>query len=847
MFLTNIGLRTSTPILLTTLLSLLHPTAPKWLTQHISSALAAIPTTRPHGVRHILQLFLASSETAQPGGSISIDALAKASRLLGSVPSTTLPAMYFQSVGEQLIDLLHGNDENLGRAAAYVIADLLDKRGRSEEAIHQYVCAPILSSLLQSSSIQSKRPLAVSRSTLVSIIDEEGEEDQLPATLVPEASLYQSLHALAKISTAHPTLSTPEKLLTPVVPHLWGIYIYAKQSKKAGDWLETSKSLILGWLRYAISLSNETGIRRFLEFLTFPGEEAWQFATGDGGGIEIRSRSGSDSFGFDNIEFRAREYLGFLEQIGDGAITSTFLIVFREWIRREKLGAGRHEDSVEDADLQKALGTLQLLQLLLSEYTDSLARSPSEVLQVVKEVLDGYVSRCQLARQRSSSIGLPSLASLGQIVQEEIPSRTNQQDLDDDEIEDTAENIVLLTISLLNAVISSPDTKLTDSDERLLKTIEVPLRFITENDDSSDLANIAFNILSIISTTVVSSSTSKAIDAISRDREVYKTALTYLTDALVPVRAHGLSILRQLIHSRSPIIDVQKTLQLLVSMLADADSFVYLNVVKSLQAMGDVHPRLTIRELFHVYTDEQQKLSLDERLRIGEALVGIIQRQGQAFVEESARLIGEGMIDLISRRRTRADKPTKSTRKAKPSNADEEGMDLEQDLPDVDEDGNPLSSRQLEELEYKRRIVEGWKPTNAEDYRLRTSALSILSVAVETNSRGIGQRVINDAVETSISILQLEQGPEAGILRRAAMVLLAEAVKSGMANSRAADIKRTVGWICSVDNDGMVREMGNGVETLLNEKFGAVVLESPIPASRTAMEGVGGIERLALK
>src|SRR5690606_37848133 len=125
-----------------------------------------------------------------------------------------------------------------------------------EEAIHQSICTPILSNLLPSPLPQPKRLSAIARSSLISIIDEDVRSEQLTGTLVPETSLYQSLHDLAKISTAHPSPSIPEKLLTPVLPHLWGIYIYAKQSKKSGDWVETSKGLILGWLRYVISLSS---------------------------------------------------------------------------------------------------------------------------------------------------------------------------------------------------------------------------------------------------------------------------------------------------------------------------------------------------------------------------------------------------------------------------------------------------------------------------------------------------------------------------------------------------------------------------------------------------------------
>ena len=51
--------------------------------------------------------------------------------------------------------------------------------------------------------------------------------------------------------------------------------------------------------------------------------------------------------------------------------------------------------------------------------------------------------------------------------------------------------------------------------------------------------------------------------------------------------------------------------------------------------------------------DEEGRLGLDERLKIGEALLGTVEKLGKALVGGTARRVGEGMVGVVSRRRRR--------------------------------------------------------------------------------------------------------------------------------------------------------------------------------------------------
>lgn len=58
-------------------------------------------------------------------------------------------------------------------------------------------------------------------------------------------------------------------------------------------------------------------------------------------------------------------------------------------------------------------------------------------------------------------------------------------------------------------------------------------------------------------------------------------------------------------------------------------SFIYLNAIKGLSALTDIHGNKIIEKLGKIYSDDQE--TLDNRLRIGEALLQTVQRCGDAL------------------------------------------------------------------------------------------------------------------------------------------------------------------------------------------------------------------------
>ncbi|RPA72420.1 hypothetical protein BJ508DRAFT_419463 [Ascobolus immersus RN42] len=870
-------------------MSMLHPKAPKWFATEVKIELSMIPTKRNHGVRAILNLFI-SSNAAQTGeGGVSVEALGQAARLIGSVPQSLGSMAYFTSVGKQLLELLEGRDQGLRQAAAFVIADFLDKKGPIEEVVQREICNPLLKPFSPDpvATVPPRGP-APAKGRLIAVIDEEEEPQDDIKPVVSENDLHQALENIAIISTSHPTPSIPNKLLTPIMLPLWGLYIFSLATKKGGDWSSTSRGLIVGWMKsLSAEMASNTSrgyepFRNLLHNISFSGRDGWEFGSGPEGGIEIRRAEEIGRLDTATIDTRVEEFMAILEEVNKEFIGPMFLDVLREWLAEQGLGVnstfvGGHGGSRDSTNPTRTFTSMKLLQVLLVSHTDALARNPTEILQMISGILTNYVAIHKAAEaervEKEAQSKNPSISTLHKIFVEKVdtpsspyefprvptPStaadQTSQllaENVDDIDIEDTPDNILIITLSLLNVIICSPETQLTPSDHTLIQTIMPSLTYLTSTQTiDRQIASYALNISSILATTDPNGTAPAPEDSqAEKDRKNYKLALTYLTDPLVPVRAHGLSLLRDLITAKSPIINPKETLRLLTSMISDQDSFVYLNVIKTLVSLSSTwDSHFVVKELVAAYLDVPERLKLDERLRIGEALIGVIQKLGTAFTGDSAKLVSVAMAVVISRRKVRLSnkkKPNNDKGKGKKKVHEDEG-EFEIELPDMDEEGNILTEKQVEELNYKASIVENWTPEGKEDYRLRTSALSILSVSIETNALGIPADLLLDNFDTSLSILQLEKAPEASILRRAALVTIGEIVKSGRCKGRWGEARRVVGYIGGMDNDGLVREMAHDVVGIVEDALGIVPEEIYIGGTpATNLTGLGGIERLNL-
>ncbi|KAK9760919.1 hypothetical protein K7432_014582 [Basidiobolus ranarum] len=124
-----------------------------------------------------------------------------------------------------------------------------------------------------------------------------------------------------------------------------------------------------------------------------------------------------------------------------------------------------------------------------------------------------------------------------------------------------------------------------------------------------------------------------------------------LQDPILPVKAYGIGILKDMVLKKDPLIvgpELDRVLDIFVSMVQNEDSFIYLNAIKGLSAMTDIHGKKILMKLLAIYEDSVNQ-PMDNRLRGGEALLQTVERAGEVLGKFADLLMGSLRRVLRSR------------------------------------------------------------------------------------------------------------------------------------------------------------------------------------------------------
>jgi hypothetical protein len=410
----------------------------------------------------------------------------------------------------------------------------------------------------------------------------------------------------------------------------------------------------------------------------------------------------------------------------------------------------------------------------------------------------------------------------------------------------------------LNIVLTSQSFQVAPDNEPFLVSITRSLGFLSKQ-THLDISSTAQNLLLLLrfrsttnkpETTPLSTSTDQQLE----DRKSYSLAMSYLTatDSPPPVRAQGLELISSLIRGSSPILDIPSLLVLFSSLLQDSEEYIYLRVIQSFIQLSQKHPKAVMKDLIDRYVDQREESELDQRLRLGEALLQVIQSNFLAFSGEAARSVCEGLLFVAGRRgyrpRTEREQEKKNKLKREQNMEAEEAWDGL--VPQLDE---VLDMQTQQENGVLSQIVSGWESKRGtEDIRIRASALSILGSGIEASLEGIGSKIVSTAVDLSIHILTLEPEPEKGILRRAAILLIISFVKAldtaraegkklgfGLVGQSLDDVMRILTYVEQTDNDGLVRQQAADViEGLRSWQINALI---PPQREQTEIRELAGL------
>lgn len=682
---------------------------------------------------------------------MSLEALARVSKLLASVPSTTTPDSWTTALAPQLLDLLDDPIVDNKRIASYIIGTgFLGKRrlGAPGTVGWKLFAGPVIEAL----------------------------DPPLERCPVPERTLKLALDRLSTMIHFYSNPGLTKRLVEPVFLPLWGLQGYALKNRRSA-WGNLARQILDMYMKI---YATDSRLLLLSDQLLWDGSNSWTFSPGASGGIEIRKRDQGESDVTNvmdivtTIDGRVDQYSSLLRAavVTDDQLGKVFTHVSRCWLLGASSTPNLHRPAIDTRDPIQSLVYAKLTQKLLEDYKDRIASSFEGIIQLVDPIFSAFVVQHQDGVKKRSGHSQPSLAGLSEIISEEGEAGDDDQE---------SETTVSAALGLLSTLLTSSDGAVSSTDTDLLDRVANSIKYIAQTPFQDSSLNVtASNVLMLLNLHRETPEPFKVNkdandnDPVAEDRNKHRKALKLLSDDLAPVRAQGLSALTDLVSKGSPVLDIASTAILLVSLLQDDDEYIYLSAIKTLGLLASRHPKTAVQFLLERYTDPHEDSTLDVRIKAGEALNKTIEHLGQLFVEGVAKMVGESMIAVVSRRGERPKTQRKRERAKRKADKDAEDASSDGEIGEEeadDEEGNINA--------HAARIVEGWADTGREeDIRIRTSALSILGTAIETNIAGVGATITSAAMDCALAVLKLEKNDERAILRRAAVMVIMSVIRA---------------------------------------------------------------------
>ncbi|KAJ7095353.1 hypothetical protein B0H15DRAFT_775607 [Mycena belliarum] len=569
---------------------------------HLSKACAALLSEqllRPEGVRG-----LCASVFAEDAEEIQLEKIEHVSRVLTTAPSRMPPEAYFSTIVPRILELFSDRTPlAYKRAAAFSVARMLEMPASS--TVLSFLHPPLL-------SIQSTSPPRAALSTIMMLLTNSDPSPALISSVLSPivSTLYSLLLYLDRVKTSDPSLKEMLRGLLGT----WGRVVGATEA------LAVLWSVIDGQGgEWQVDLEGQ--ITR-LEKSEKPTSLALLTPADDD--IDL------DSNILDLYPDPAH-FVRFLKSIQRTDISSDLFVRLLESYRDSKT------DAVGDPT--RTLLYLQLviqMQTQLSDGPSTILGKPAHILSFVKHALE---SRGSVPEANKASNTRPFELDLG-----DQDGSDSDDDTPGEEIIDPDDEMVETSVNLLLAVLEANED-LSARNASVLNEIFSLLEPLALT-GSPSILSLAREARLVMTARLASTSSTKRSVRGDDSQEIYQKALKLLQDPILPVRAHGLLLLRQLVspqQSRGAQLSDRALLPAILSIflqsVQDDDSYMFLNAVQGLAAMADTYGKEVLRGLVREYGEGLDGLGagtitqhdMDIRTRIGEALASVIKRCGSAL------------------------------------------------------------------------------------------------------------------------------------------------------------------------------------------------------------------------
>lgn len=685
--------------------------SPGYFKQFVMHKLQALPYAAPKGdgLLTLMEYVLGLRDQEE----IAIEKLDQVASIVLQKPKDCSSSVYFKSIGDQCYDLLVNiNRPPITACTSHLIEKIWDK---NPKIVEDFILKRIWDNF--SPSTQNTEALV----------------------LVSEAALNNNVNVLISLSSRGLPVPLLMATFMPILVPLWSYYIFLKSNEASG---EVAQNIILGFL--ACIGVDADALQQALELIARnvvkSGGDGWRFRYGPNHLVEI-GKEDQNVFSKQSPEAKVLEFMKMLDvgckyfveltqQLDDEPVRRLFLFLLKNWLQLNSL-------TLSDENSFVKLTDLRLLEEMAKEFKQALAESPLELLDVILSVL----------RRENRSAPVNGKSDV-------------DSDDEDDGEDSSSDELNTVVLELLSALISEAQPKLLNAACReklnhIKNTLETKLGLL------APARSLSERITTLLQGDVPAKNEKEA------DQKIFKRAITNLNDPLVPIRAHGLYLLRLLVETRSSVMSLDFALNLHLIQLKDTEPFIYLNAIKGLDSLLDWDASVVLPLLLNIYCGRsEEKADIDERLRVGEVVLRFIQSQNEAFTGPLAKAVTDGALLLVQR---------------------------------FSDDKEPV------------------------DDRLRMSAMSLLGTCCNTNPIGILDNLEN-ALDCAIGILQLETDKDKAIMRRSAIVLIHDLIV-GTSQSSAVPfpssyrekVVTVMRYIKGNDNDLLTREQATSALDTIDE------------------------------
>ncbi|KAI9494679.1 hypothetical protein BDB00DRAFT_301422 [Zychaea mexicana] len=591
----------------------LHP-VPAWLRSICGRFLSKI-LLRPNGVATVIEFTVGDVDD------VSLDQLEKVSKLILAVPQQ-MPSVesYYTVIAPQFLTLLRESVSSpkphlsTRQVVTFIIGRMISSHtSLSKKLIVDNVTGPLANSWDQ--------------------VEEDMEDDEDIEAMSEEGvqELLKILHQM--MVGGEPSPVVIHTFLNDAVVPLYHLYDFAIKSKSGLR--ETVLDILVTYFR----IMSPGEILRDLKTIVLSkrdlaGARQAYFAAGPSGGVVLRMSKALRPLAGNQLPIDPAVMIEFIQKTNSPDLCGDFfLFLLNEYTSLQTLSA----------DPRLMLLILQLIVGMQDSLGTEILSKPEQILAFANNVVTDYADRLEEAKNHytNSNNSAKNLSSATATVDiTSIVSDEDRQFMDNIPTEEDIENdleSLIMSINLLRAVMHENE-ELSPRSSQLLESSIAPLKQLESykiHELQEPVHEVLLAITSYISAQKMTGRSKKGKGTADQEESEQKflDAMRALQDDLLPVRAHGIGILRDLVLAKDPLVSsgpaLDNLLDIFVRLIQDEDSYIYLNAIKGLSALTDIHGNKIIEKLGATYADEKE--SLDNRLRVGEALLQTVQRSGDAL------------------------------------------------------------------------------------------------------------------------------------------------------------------------------------------------------------------------